>query len=113
MINLLQETIKTLNEHGKTPQDVLWVGGNAIAEIIYDEGENVYCRTTWDGFVKEANKSYGNGCGGAEVHKDLIIVGADWWLKRHKYDGAEYWEYKTIPNINDYPVGDVKIFYQW
>ena len=28
---------------------------------------------------------------------DLLIVGDDWWLERHEYDGAEWWEFKTLP----------------
>ena len=38
-----------------------------------------------------------NGFGGAEVNENLFVVGADWWLERHEYDGSEWWEFKTLP----------------
>lgn len=25
---------------------------------------------------------------------DLIVCGKNWWLERHEYDGAEWWEFK-------------------
>lgn len=109
MINLLQETIDKLKRWGKTPQDVLWVGGKSNVDS-YDN--NTYCRTTWDEFAKKANQLYDDGFGGEEVNQDLIIVGKDWWLERHEYDGSEWWEYKTLPDINDYPVGNVEVFYE-
>lgn len=27
----------------------------------------------------------------------LKIVGDNWWLERHEYDGAEWFEFKTLP----------------
>ncbi len=36
------------------------------------------------------------GYGGEEVATDLLVVGEDWWLERHSYDGAEWFEYKTM-----------------
>lgn len=30
MMNLLQETIEVMNEYGKAPEDVRWVGGDAF-----------------------------------------------------------------------------------
>lgn len=27
----------------------------------------------------------------------LIVVGKDFWLERHEYDGSEWWEFKSIP----------------
>lgn len=35
-----------------------------------------------------------------EVAHDLKIVGDDWWLERSEYDGAERWNFKTLPNFN-------------
>ena len=52
---------------------------------------------TWEEFAKLANKKYDNGYGGNEVPLDLIVVGKDWWLERHEYDGAEWWEFKKLP----------------
>ena len=31
-------------------------------------------------------------------------------VHRHEYDGSEWWEYKSMPNINDFVDGVVYIF---
>lgn len=91
MINLLEETIQCLNENGKSENDVLWIG------FGYDKDENPLYKTTWEDFSENANFDYDNGYGGAKIPDDLIIVGKDFWLERHEYDGAEWWEFKTMP----------------
>lgn len=27
-----------------------------------------------------------------------MVVGDDWWLERHEYDGSEWWEFKRLPS---------------
>ena len=84
MENLLKETLEVLKENGKTPEDVEWVG---CKEFWF----------TWKDFEEVANVEYYNSYGAAEVAEDLIVVGNNWWLERHEYDGAEWWEYKEPP----------------
>lgn len=85
MTNLLDETLRELEENGKDTSDVLWVGDSDF-------------KTTWENFEKIAkNCNYNSGYGGAEVYQNLKIVGNDWWLERGEYDGSEWWEFKTIP----------------
>lgn len=90
-MNFLEETIEYLNSNGKTENDVLWVG----------RGFNSYnytpYKTTWEDFKAKANFRYDNGFGGNEIPMDLIVVGKDFWLERHEYDGSEWWEFKTLP----------------
>ena len=94
MANLLEETIRVLNNYGKKPDDVLWVGRDYID---WDSKRSSY-KCTWESFSKKANfYYYDNGYGGIEVPLDLIIVGADFWLERHEYDGREWWEFKAMP----------------
>jgi hypothetical protein len=26
-----------------------------------------------------------------------MVIGSDWWLERHEYDGSEWWEFKSLP----------------
>lgn len=83
-MNLLEETVEELKENGKSEKDVLFVtDGNAWS--------------SWEDFKKNANFDYDNGYGGQEINLDLKVVGNDWWLDRHEYDGSEWWEYKTLP----------------
>ena len=83
-MNLLEETTRVIKENGKRVSGVLWVG-------------NSKARTTWNKFAPIANIDYDSGFGGTEVSEDLLVVGKDWWLERHEYDGSEWWEFKTLP----------------
>lgn len=85
MNNLKEETIAKLKEYGKNPEDIKWVGCKNFKIPI-------------SSFWKLADEFYDNGYGTKEVAEDLLIVGDNWWLERHEYDGAEWWEYKTVPN---------------
>ena len=87
-MNLLIETKGVLKKIGKTEQDI---------EFITD-GET-YC--SWKDFVKQLEEvngyEYDDGYGFVEVDLNLKIVGKDWYLERTEYDGAEWWEFKQIP----------------
>lgn len=85
-MNLLKETIEILKENKKEPEDV----------VAIIDGE---FRTSWENFVEIADFEYDDGFGGSEICEILKIVGKDFWLERHEYDGSEWWEYKTMPNI--------------
>lgn len=92
--NLLKETIEDLNENNKKTIDVLWVGRH------YYDFENkklVTYKATWDEFCMKANFEYDAGFGSAKIPGDLIVVGKDFWLERHEYDGSEWWEFKAMP----------------
>ena len=84
MSNLLVETIEVLKNYNKTINDINWVGNG---KYYFDVNE----------FLNIANVEYDNGYGAQEVAQDLLVVGDNWWLERHEYDGSEWWEYKEIP----------------
>jgi hypothetical protein len=84
-MNLLQETLAILSEHGRTKDDVLWCGNESFGYF------------TWEDFEKLANDDYNETSELREVVIDLLIVGKDFWLERHKYDNSEGWKYKTFP----------------
>jgi hypothetical protein len=83
-MNLLDETIIALSENGRSLFAVLWVG---TADVHF----------SWDEFVALADTEYDSGFGGTNVADDLLVVGSDWCLELHEYDGSEWWEYKTLP----------------
>ena len=83
-MNLLKETMSVLKEHGKKLNDVQWFG---CSEFVISK----------DNFLACADEDYDSGFGGQEVATDLLVVGNKWWLERHEYDGAEWWEYKELP----------------
>lgn len=106
MANLKQETIEVLYAHDKSPDDIIWIG---IPVDNLDDGEYKYnntpCEMPQELFWKIADKEYDNGFGTHIIPLNLKIVGDDWWLERHEYDGSEWWEFKTLPtrpaNIGD------------
>ena len=84
-MNLLEETINILDRYGRGPDDVLFVS----------DDEN---STSWENFAKIADRyNYDEGFGSREVNQKLMVVGNNWWLERHAYDGSEWWEFKTLP----------------
>jgi len=94
-VNLWDETIECLNENGKEWKDVKSV-------IVCPRLECRYVRITKNSFEEIARSfDYHNGFGHTEVPESLKLVGEDWWLERGEYDGSEWWEFKTRPNIPD------------
>lgn len=97
--NLLDETIEVLKRHNKTHLDVYFVA------------DSLYC-ATWNDFSDAArNINYDPGYGSVEINPFLKVVGADWWLERHEYDGAEWWEYKTMPKTGLFNPSEVQYLY--
>lgn len=103
-INLLEEARDKLNEHGLTPDLVLWVG--AVD----------YGWFSWEEFAALSNTEYDNSFGFVYVRRDLLIVGLDWWLERQEYEGSESWKFKRLPlkpafNITD-PKEQMKLIWE-
>jgi hypothetical protein len=93
MINFLKETIDCIENYGKKIEDVLWVGANNC------NGDKIW--EDWDNFARCADFEYDNSFGLDVIIDSLIVVGKDWWLERHEYDGSEWWEFKCIPEKPD------------
>lgn len=85
MSNLWEETIKFLEENGKTFEDVLFIQGEDF-KVTKENFEIVAKKTNYDA-----------GFGAQHVATDLVLVGDGWWIERAEYDGSEWWEFKTIP----------------
>ena len=83
-MNLLKETKTELKMHGKSLKDIKWVGCDEFTIPL-------------ENFVACADKEYDGGFGAQEVATDIVVVGDNWWLERHEYDGSEWWEYKELP----------------
>ena len=83
-MNLLKETISVLENHNKLLSDIKWIGTSREYVDI-------------NKFMKLADTMYDDDFGSPKVAEDLLIVGDNWWLERHEYDGSEWWEYKELP----------------
>lgn len=90
MANLWEETNKALKAKSKSFNDVVAICGNDF-------------QITKEDFKKYSKTEYDNGYGSPQVAEDLVIIGDDFWLERHEYDGAEWWEFKDMPNYKELP----------
>jgi hypothetical protein len=108
--NFKDEILKILNKNGKTVYDVQWVGFDK--PFIYVDSDDTFLdvkvepfRFDLREFFNLADFVYDCDSGGIQIPQNLKVVGVDWWLERHNYDGCEWWEYKTLPikptNINN------------
>lgn len=95
MTNLLEETKAILERNGKTLKDIRWVG-------------NQYFLIDLANMEKTFDVDYDSGFGMTEIAEDLLVVGDDWWLERHEYDGSEWWEFKTLPKKPTRTIKSVK-----
>ena len=94
-MNLFEETETALINNGKIWKDVVFI--STSSKTCFDEGEEF--ELSKETFIKLAkNINYDNGFGGHKIKLDLKIVGEDWWLERHEYDGSENWVYKEKPS---------------
>lgn len=92
--NLLKETTENLSRYSLTPTDVRWVGGE---RSNWDDRSKAEFCGSWEQFAALADFDYDAGFGSEEVNSHLHVVGDDWWLERHEYDGSEWWEFKRLP----------------
>jgi hypothetical protein len=82
-MNLLEETIQDLKDRKRQPSDVLWVGTRKAW-------------FTWEDFEALAKTAeYDDGFGSQQVAQDLMIMGKDFHMDRHEYDGSECWHFHT------------------
>ncbi len=89
-MNLLEETIDYLKDNGKTPEDILF--------ITCDTADNCQkIEFNWEEFCLFADDNYYSGYGAQEINGTLKIIGKDWWIERHEYDGSEEWDFKSLP----------------
>ena len=96
MVNLLDDTLEIIKENRKSTDEIKfvrckWYEWTSSGTVCYEY------YMTWDDFASQANKEYDDGYGDTEVKDNLQIVGENWWLERHEYDGSEWWEFKSLP----------------
>lgn len=93
MTNFKEEILYNLNKYGKTINDIVSVQGDDF-------------KVDKDKFLYLCDFNYSSGYGAAEIPQDLKIVGSDWWIERHEYDGSEWFEFKCMPRI-DLPLRNI------
>ena len=103
MNNLLTETKEILKDNGKNIFDILWYGTKDF--VVSSDIQKLF------------DFEYDDGYGIEEIPLGLLLVGEDFWLERHEYDGSEWWEYKCIPTkptqVKEIGVGKLQIDRGW
>jgi hypothetical protein len=82
----LDETIRKIEESGKTEEDVHHV-------VVYNKTLKLPVCVTWETFRKIAKDVlYDSGYGSEEIFVGCKVIFNDGcWLKRESYDGSEWW----------------------
>ena len=100
-MNLYEELIDCLKYRNKTIEDINFIAISkededcCLYEHSFDHDSDNMIKIDIDSFLEVAkNTEYDDGFGGTEIPLSLIIVGDDWWLERHEYDGSEWFEFK-------------------
>lgn len=91
--NLYEETLRSIDKSNHTTDNVSWVGTA--------DGEYAI---SWEEYRQISDITYDSGFGGTNIPRDLVVVFSDKnWLERREYDGAEWWEYVSIPQQSSSP----------
>ena len=96
-MNLYKELVENLEENNKTIKEINFISIDINYNWNKEKVEKVV-EIDINDFIEIAKETdYDNGYGGNEIPMSLKIVGEDWWLERHEYDGSEWFEFKTLP----------------
>lgn len=58
-----------------------------------------YNETDWENFLQELDFDYDAGYGGQELYGTIWFSASNKWMTRGEYDGSEWWEIHSIPEI--------------
>ena len=92
-MNLKEATLEVLRNHGKRKEDIKYVCGEDF-QIRLDQ------------FWKLADTEY-DPYGAPEIATDLTLVGEDFWMERCECDGAELWDFHTMPDTTGLPIREI------
>lgn len=93
-MNLKEETLKVLHNRGKRKEDVKYVCGEDF-QISLEQ------------FWELADTEYDSSYGAPEIATDLMLIGEDFWMERGEYDGAEWWNFRTMPDTTWLPIREI------
>lgn len=93
-MNLKEETLEVLYNHGKRKEDVKFVRG-------------YYFQISLEQFWNLADTEYDSSYGAPEIATDLTLIGEDFWMERGEYDGSEWWDFHTMPDTIGLPTREI------
>ena len=93
-MNLKEETLEVLHNNGKHKEDVKYVCGE-------------YFQIGLGQFWELSDTEYDSSYGAPEIAQDLMLIGDDFWMERGEYDGFEWWDFHTMPDITGLPIREI------
>jgi hypothetical protein len=96
-MNAREEFIIDTKEHTVLCAEITLKKGSDWAEIKLKVG---HTEKEYEDFLKALDYEYDSGYGGQELSGCVWLEGGA-WLERGEYDGSEWWEYKSTPQIPD------------
>ena len=99
-INLLEETLRAIEQSGHSPNDVHHVVVKNKEKEFFHKDPSI--AISWEDFEKISAKfNYYNGYGCEVVWFGCKVVFNDKsYLKRSEYDGSEWWSFIALPNMD-------------
>ena len=100
-MNTLEEINAELKYIGKTIEDIAY--GYVFKEGSYNPEEEEYAKEViFDSRVntKFYSIEYDDGFGGQQLF-GIIVFKDNSWLEREEYDGAENWQHKNTPQLDE------------
>lgn len=85
IVNLLEVTLKALEEEGLTFDGIVFISMDGYRMTV-DTFKELAARTNYD-----------SGYGEQEINSSLTIWGMNWVMYRCEYDGSEWWEVRKLP----------------
>lgn len=79
-------------------------GGYSFSGVDKSKKINLRCGYSFEEFktfLKELNFNYDSGYGGQELYGTIWYIDGT-WSSRGEYDGSEWWEYNSCPEIPNY-----------
>lgn len=103
-MNLYKETTEFLKSNNKTWDDIEYILVDySFQTNSFRWGDKVKTykldKMMFMLLSKDINYDEDYGC--QEINGSLRIVGKDWWMTRAEYDGNEWWEFNTKPELPD------------
>jgi hypothetical protein len=91
MINAKEEFLRVTHIHKVLCASVKHAGVTRMLKVNYSPED-------YDKFLNEMDFEYDAGYGTQKV-KGFIWMQDGTWYDRGEYDGSEWWEYRSVPNI--------------
>lgn len=103
MKTLLDMINKTLDSHGLSGKDILWVGNHkyyiALDEATELDGVNVM---SWEDFAKVAGKIQCKNGDTMHFADGIFLVGNGFWLESRESGCYCWWQFVTPPKKEDF-----------